>query len=84
MMLSKIAGCASSALMQEIQPCALDDDNHRSPGSPLFSTVVNTKDCLKFRELKYKVVNATKVVGEHSHPNLCLGGRAHLTRQACQ
>jgi hypothetical protein len=38
--------------------------------------VVNTRDCLKFRELKYKVVSATKVVGKHSHPNLC-GGRAH-------
>ena len=30
----------------------------------------NTRDCLLFRELKYEVVYATKVVGEHSHPNL--------------
>ncbi len=46
--LLKIAGCASSALMQEIQPRALDEGDHRSPGSPPFSTVVNTRDCLKF------------------------------------
>ena len=35
---------------------------------------INTRDCLLFRELKYEVVNATKVVGEHSHPNLRVGG----------
>ncbi len=35
-----------------------------------FYSRVNTRDCFSFRELKYKVVNATKVVGEHSHPNL--------------
>ncbi len=31
---------------------------------------VSTRDCLKFRELKYGVVTATKVVGKHFHPNL--------------
>ncbi len=41
-----------------------------------FYSRVNTRDCLLFCELKYEVVNATKVVGEHSHPNL-QGGRAH-------
>jgi hypothetical protein len=35
-----------------------------------FYSRVSTKDCLKFRELKYKVDTATKVVGEHSHLNL--------------
>ncbi len=35
-----------------------------------FYSTVNTRDCLLFPELKYEVVNATKVVGEHSHPNL--------------
>ncbi len=34
-----------------------------------FYSRINTRDCLLFHELKYKVVNATKVVGEHSHPN---------------
>ncbi len=56
--------------------CFLDEGNHRSPRSPPVSTVANTRDCLKFRVLKYKVVTATKVVGEHSHPNLS-GRRAH-------
>ncbi len=61
--------------MQEIQPCALDEGDHRSPRNPPVSTVVNTRDCLKFRELKYEVVAATKVVGKHSHPNLCPPGQ---------
>jgi hypothetical protein len=77
--LSKIASCALSALMQEIQPCALDEGNHGSPKSPPVSAVVNTRDCLKFRELKYKVVTATKVVGKHSHPNF--GWEGSLTTQ---
>ncbi len=81
--LLKIAGCVLSALMQEIQPCALDEGNHRSPRSPPFSTVVNTRDCLKFRELKYEVVNGTKVVGEHSHPNLCPPGQSRVYLTGC-
>jgi hypothetical protein len=40
-----------------------------------FYSSVSTRDCLKFCELKYRVVTATKVVGKHSHPNLC--GWAH-------
>jgi hypothetical protein len=47
--LSRMASCASSAWMQEIQPCALDEGDHRSPRSPPVSTVVNTRDCQKFR-----------------------------------
>ncbi len=35
-----------------------------------FYSRVSTRDCLKFRELKYEVVTASKVVGEHSYPNL--------------
>ena len=41
---------------------------------------INTRDCLLFRELKYEVVNATKVVGEHSHPNL-RGWEGSLTKE---
>ena len=38
----------------------------------------NTRDCLLFRELKYEVVYATKVVGEHSHPNLRPPGQSSV------
>jgi len=41
-----------------------------------FYSRVSTSDCLKFRELKYEVVTATKVVGEHSPPNICARGMA--------
>jgi hypothetical protein len=82
--LLKIASCASSTLMQEIQPCALDEGDNRSPRSPPVSTVVNTRDCLKFHELKYKVVTATKVVGEHSHPNLFPPGQSRVYLTGCR
>jgi len=42
----------------------------------------NTRDCLLFRELKYEVVNATKVVGKHSHPNLRPPGQSSVCRES--
>ena len=38
-----------------------------------FYSRVSTRDCLKFRELKYEVVTATKAVGKHSPPYTCKG-----------
>ncbi len=45
-----------------------------SLGSPPDSTIEYTRDGLFIRELKYEVVYATKVVGEHSHPTLWVRG----------
>ena len=42
----------------------------------------NTRDCLLFRELKYEVVTATKVVGKHSHPNLRPPGQSSVCRES--
>ncbi len=45
---------------------------------------INTRDCLKFCELKYEVVTATKVVGKHSHPNLCPPGQSRVCLTRCR
>ena len=46
-----------------------DGGTHQSPTSPLCSTVGTHERLAFYLQAKYEVVYATKVVGEHSHPN---------------
>ncbi len=70
--LSEIASCASCASMtyqMKIQPSAFWMEGLLITLKPTgFYSRVSSRDCLKFCELKYEVVTATKVVGEHSPP----------------